>query len=35
MAVMRDGEWKLLAEINQNREIGSSKLFDVVSDIAE
>ena len=35
MAAIRDGEWKLLAEINAKREIQSTKLFNVVEDIAE
>lgn len=35
MAAIRDGEWKLLAEINAKREILSAQLFNVVEDIAE
>lgn len=35
MAAIRDGEWKLLAEINTKREIQSAQLFNVVEDIAE
>ena len=35
MAVIRSGQWKLLAEVNQNREILSARLFNVVEDIAE
>ena len=35
MAVIRSGQWKLLAEINTKREIQSAKLFNVVDDIAE
>ena len=35
MAVIRDGQWKLLAEVNAKREIQSAKLFNVVEDIAE
>ena len=35
MAVIRTGQWKLLAEVNANREIQSAKLFNVVADIAE
>ncbi len=35
MAAIRDGQWKLLAEINAKREIQSAKLFNVVEDIAE
>ena len=35
MAAIRDGQWKLLAEVNAKREIQSSKLFNVVDDIAE
>ena len=35
MAAIRAGKWKLLAKINAKREIQSSKLFNVVEDIAE
>ena len=35
MAAIRAGKWKLLAEVNAKREIQSSKLFNVVEDIAE
>ena len=35
MAAIRTGKWKLLAEVNSNREIQSAKLFNVVKDIAE
>ena len=35
MAVIREGQWKLLAEVNSKREIQSTKLFNVVKDIAE
>ncbi len=35
MAVIRSGQWKLLAEVNAKREIQSTKLFNVVEDIAE
>ena len=35
MAAIRAGKWKLLAEVNAKREIHSSKLFNVVEDIAE
>ncbi len=35
MAVIRSGQWKLLAEVNGKREIRSAKLFNVVEDIAE
>ena len=35
MAAIRTGKWKLLAKINAKREIQSSKLFNVVEDIAE
>ena len=35
MAVIRSGQWKLLAEVNAKREIQSAKLFNVVEDIAE
>ena len=35
VAVIREGQWKLLAEVNAKREIQSAKLFDVVDDIAE
>ena len=35
MAAIRTGTWKLLAEVNSNREIQSAKLFNVVKDIAE
>lgn len=35
MAVIRAGKWKLLAEVNSKREIQSTRLFDVVEDIAE
>ena len=35
MAAIRDGEWKLLAEVDQKREIQSAQLFNVVEDIAE
>jgi arylsulfatase A-like enzyme len=35
MAVLRAGQWKLLAEVNTKREIQSAKLFNVVADIAE
>ena len=35
MAAIRSGQWKLLAEVNQNREILSARLFNVVEDIAE
>jgi len=35
MAVLRDGQWKLLAAVNSQREIQSVKLFNVVADIAE
>ncbi len=35
MAVIRSGQWKLLAEINTEREVQSAKLFNVVEDIAE
>ena len=35
MAAIRAGKWKLLAKINAEREIQSSKLFNVVEDIAE
>jgi hypothetical protein len=35
MAAIRDGEWKLLAEVNAKREIQSAQLFNVVEDIAE
>ena len=35
MAVIRAGEWKLLAEVNARREIKSARLFNVVEDIAE
>ena len=34
-AVIRTGQWKLLAEVNAKREIQSAKLFNVVEDIAE
>ena len=35
MAVIRTGQWKLLADVNAKREIQSAKLFNVVADIAE
>ena len=35
MAVIRDGQWKLLAQVNAKREIQSARLFNVVEDIAE
>ncbi len=35
MAVLRVGQWKLLAAVNSQREIQSVKLFNVVADIAE
>ena len=35
MAVIRTGQWKLLADVNSKREIRSAKLFNVVADIAE
>lgn len=35
LAVIRAGQWKLLAEVNAKREIQSAKLFNVVEDIAE
>jgi arylsulfatase A-like enzyme len=35
MAVLRAGQWKLLADVNVKREIQSAKLFNVVADIAE
>ncbi|MDG1512867.1 MAG: sulfatase, partial [Mariniblastus sp.] len=35
MAVIRTGQWKLLADVNLKREIRSVKLFNVVEDIAE
>ena len=35
MAVIRSGEWKLLAKVNAKRVIQSAKLFNVVEDIAE
>jgi arylsulfatase A-like enzyme len=35
MAVIRTGQWKLLAEVNAKRQIQSAKLFNVVADIAE
>ena len=35
MAVIRSGQWKLLAAVNAKREIQSAKLFNVVEDIAE
>jgi arylsulfatase A-like enzyme len=35
MAVLRVGQWKLLAEVNMKREIQSAKLFNVVTDVAE
>ena len=35
MAVIRAGQWKLLAEVNTKREIQSARLFNVVEDIAE
>ena len=35
MAVIRTGQWKLLAKVNAKREIQSAKLFNVVEDIAE
>jgi hypothetical protein len=35
MAVIRAGQWKLLAKVNTKREIQSAKLFNVVEDIAE
>lgn len=35
MAVIRHGQWKLLAEVNAKREIQSARLFNVVEDIAE
>ena len=35
MAVIRSGQWKLLAEVDAKREIQSTKLFNVVEDIAE
>ena len=34
-AAIRDGEWKLLAEINSERQIQSVQLFKVSRDIAE
>lgn len=35
MAAIRDGKWKLLADVNAKREIQSARLFNVVEDIAE
>lgn len=35
MAAIRAGQWKLLAEVNSQREIQSAKLYNVVEDIAE
>lgn len=35
MAVIRSGEWKLLAKVNAKREIQSAQLFNVVEDISE
>ncbi|MCR9115334.1 MAG: sulfatase-like hydrolase/transferase [bacterium] len=35
MAVIRDGKWKLLADVNAKREIQSARLFNVVEDIEE
>ncbi|MDA7929181.1 sulfatase-like hydrolase/transferase, partial [Mariniblastus sp.] len=35
LAVIRAGQWKLLAKVNAKREIQSAKLFNVVEDIAE
>lgn len=35
MAAIRSGKWKLLAKVNTKREIQSTKLFNVVDDIAE
>jgi len=35
MAVIRSGQWKLLAEVNTKRKIQSARLFNVAEDIAE
>ena len=35
MAAIREGQWKLLAEVNPKRKFQSVKLFNVVEDIAE
>jgi arylsulfatase A-like enzyme len=35
MAAIRNGQWKLLTEVNAKREIQSARLFNVVEEIAE